>query len=85
MHTQTHLPRLKREQIIFNSILTCVFEYGLFKFTISQIAKDAKCSPSLIKTYFGGITSIRHKVIQYGIDTQNEKILNIPISEMVGL
>ncbi len=82
---QVHLPRLKREQLIFEAILICVDEYGLFNFNLTQIAKHAKCSTSLIKTYFGGITSIQHKVIQYARDTKNEKILSTPIVEMIGL
>lgn len=84
MYTQVHLPRLKREELIFKAILICVDKYGLFNFKIYQIAEHANCSQSLIKTYFGGITSIQHKVIQYARDTQNEKILSTPIVEMIG-
>ncbi len=82
---QIHLPRLKREQLIFEAILICVDKYGLFNFNIVQVAEHSKCSTSLIKTYFGGLTSIRHKVIQYARDTQNEKILSTPIVQMIEL
>lgn len=86
MHThekRTHLPRQQREKIIFASIMNCVEEHGVFKFTIPQIAQDAKCSETLIKLYFGGIVSIRHKVIQFARDTNIKKILDTPIVDML--
>lgn len=82
---QIHLPRLKREQLIFKAILICVDKYGLFNFSIAQVAEHSKCSTSLIKTYFGGLTSIQHKVIQYARDSNNKKILSTPIIEIIGL
>jgi hypothetical protein len=78
-----HLPRQKREKIIFDSIMHCADVYGVFKFTIPQVAKHADCSTSLVKLYFGGIVSIQHKVIQYARDTKINKILDTPITDFI--
>jgi len=77
------MSRDERKRLIFACILNLVNEHGLFKITIDKIAKRAKCSPSLVKIYFGGIVKIRRMVLEHAKKNNIKKIINTPITDLL--
>lgn len=73
----------ERRELIFACILRCVHSKGLFRMTLIDIAREAQCSKSLVKLHFGGIIKIREYVINFAKQTNNKKILNIPITDII--
>lgn len=73
----------ERRKLIFACILRCVHSKGLFRMTLIDIAREAQCSKSLVKYHFGGIMKIREVVIDFAKQTNDKKILNIPITDIM--
>ncbi len=78
-----YMSQKERHDLLFACILRCVHEKGLFRMTLIDIAREANCSKSLVKHHFGGIMKIREIVIKFAKKTNNRKILNTPITDIL--
>ena len=78
-----YMSQRERRELIFACILRCVHNKGLFRMTLIDIAREAQCSKSLVKLHFGGIMKIREYVINFAKQTNNKRILNTPITDII--
>lgn len=78
-----HMSKKERRVLIFTVTLKIAQSNGLFRFTLDEVAKQSKCSKSLVKYHYGGLTNLREKVIIYGRENDIHWINNTSIMELV--
>lgn len=79
-----HLSYDERKKLILQCAIDISRTFGLFNFTLDDVAAKANCSESLVKKYYpGGIGGLRGAVYDWAISNDDAGLTGTSIVKLV--